>query len=108
MILWSFMLVTFTTEAYADITMFGDVAKQMLKMMGNSGNIPGAMLAEDIPAAVERLQVAIQNNDALDEQINDTDDDEPKVSLSTRAIPLIELMKSAAEQGKNVMWDETS
>jgi len=102
------MLVTFTTEAYADITMFGDVAKQMLKMMGNSGNIPGAMLAEDIPAAVERLQVAIQNNDALDEQINDTDDDEPKVSLSTRAVPLIELMKSAAEQGKSVIWDKAS
>ncbi|MHB1236388.1 MAG: DUF1840 family protein, partial [Gallionella sp.] len=28
------MLVTFTTKAYADITMFGDVALALLKMMG--------------------------------------------------------------------------
>jgi hypothetical protein len=28
------MLVTFTTDTYADITMFGDVALTMLKMMG--------------------------------------------------------------------------
>ncbi|SDY15569.1 DUF1840 family protein [Nitrosomonas sp. Nm58] len=30
------MLVTFTTDTYADITMFGDVAHTMLKMMGHS------------------------------------------------------------------------
>ena len=34
------MLVTFTTNAYADITMFGDVALAMLKMMGHSGTVP--------------------------------------------------------------------
>lgn len=28
------MLVTFTTDAYADITMFGDVAVTLLKMTG--------------------------------------------------------------------------
>ena len=102
------MLVTFTTEAYADITMFGDVAEQMLKMMGSSGNIPGALLAEDIPAALKRLQTAIKTHEAMEEDINESDDDEPKVSLSTRAMPLIELMKSAAEQGKHVMWEKAS
>jgi hypothetical protein len=41
------MLVTFTTEAYADITMFGDVAVALLKMMGHSGTVPSAIRAED-------------------------------------------------------------
>jgi hypothetical protein len=45
------MLVTFTTDAYADITMFGDVALAMLKMMGHSATVPGAILAEDVPVA---------------------------------------------------------
>ena len=45
------MLVTFTTDAYADITMFGDVALAMLKMMGHSTTVPGAILAADVPAA---------------------------------------------------------
>lgn len=43
------MLVTFTTSAYADITMFGDVAVHLLKLMGHSATMPGALLAEDIP-----------------------------------------------------------
>jgi len=49
------MLVKFTTNAYADITMFGDIALTMLKMMGHSGTVPGAILAADIPAALSRL-----------------------------------------------------
>ena len=45
------MLVTFKTEAYASITMFGDVAVALIKLMGHSGTVPGAVLAEDVPAA---------------------------------------------------------
>lgn len=46
------MLVTFTSDAYTDITMFGDVALTMLKMMGHSATVPGAILAADIPEAL--------------------------------------------------------
>ena len=48
------MLVTFTTDAYADITLFGDVALALLKMMGHSATAPGAILAEDVPAATDK------------------------------------------------------
>jgi hypothetical protein len=41
------MLVTFRTEAYADILMFGDIAVQLLKLMGHSGTAPGTLVAED-------------------------------------------------------------
>jgi hypothetical protein len=47
------MLVTSTTKTYADITMFGDIALTLLKKMGHSANVPGAILAADIPAAKE-------------------------------------------------------
>jgi hypothetical protein len=53
------MFVTFTTEAYADITMFGDVAVSLLKKMGHSGTVPSAILAADIRAALSRLKAAI-------------------------------------------------
>jgi hypothetical protein len=52
------MLVTFSCPAYADITMFGDVAVHLLKMMGHSGKVPSALLAADVPAALERLEAA--------------------------------------------------
>jgi len=48
------MLVTFTTDAYADIIMFGDVALTLLKMMRHSKTVPGAILAADVPMALNR------------------------------------------------------
>jgi hypothetical protein len=99
------MLVTFSCSAYADITMFGDVAVTLLKMMGHSGTVPSALLSEDIQAALDRLQATIQ----ADRQKSGLEDsskqeDESAVSLSHRALPLIELLKAALKSNSNVMW----
>lgn len=97
------MLVTFTTDAYADITMFGDVALALLKMMGHSATIPGAILAEDVPAALSRLSAVIEAEKALP-PVEDEDADEPVVSIAHRALPLINLLVAAAKAKSNVMW----
>jgi hypothetical protein len=97
------MLVTFTTDAYADITMFGDVAVALLKMMGHSGTVPSAILAEDVPAALSRLTAAIDAAKAVP-PVENEDEDEPQVSLSHRALPLIDLLAAAAREGCDVMW----
>ena len=97
------MLVTFTTNAYADITMFGDVALAMLRMMGHSTTVPGAILAEDVPAALSRLTDAIDREKASAPP-EDKDADEPKVSMSHRALPLINLLAAAAKAKSDVMW----
>ena len=98
------MLITFTTDAYADITMFGDVALAMLKMMGHSATVPGAILAEDVPAALSRLKVAIDAERALPPPVEDKDADDPVVSMAHRALPLINLLAAAAKAESNVMW----
>ena len=100
------MLVTFTCKAYADITMFGDVALGMLRMMGHSDSVPGAILAEDVPAALDRLKRAIEAAPSSSEvkKAQDDDSDEPPVSLAHRALPLIELLTAAAQQKADVMW----
>ena len=97
------MLVTFTTDAYADITMFGDVALTMLKMMGHSATVPGAILATDVPAALRRLTAAIDAEKASP-PVADKDADEPVVSMAHRALPLINLLAAAAKEERNVMW----
>ncbi len=97
------MLVTFTTDAYADITMFGDIALAMLKMMGHSKTVPGAILAADVPMALNRLKAAIDSG-KLSPPIDDKDEDEPVVSMADRALPLINLLTAAAEAECNVMW----
>jgi hypothetical protein len=97
------MLVTFTTEAYADITMFGDVGLAMLKMMGHSATVPGAIRAEDVPVALERLTAAVGAMPAT-APTSAKDADEPNVSLRNRALPLIELLKAAAKAEAFVSW----
>lgn len=97
------MLVTFTTAAYADITMFGDVALAMLKMMGHSATVPGAILAADVPAALSRLTSAI-NAEKTPPPVVGTNADEPEVSMANRALPLINLLAAAAKAESTVMW----
>lgn len=113
------MLVTFHTTAYADIILFGDVAIQLLKMMGHSGTVPGALLAEDVPAALAQLKEAIAAHKANPKLVpkpvkpdptdQDQDEDEekkePPVDLSHRALPLIELLEAATAANANVMWN---
>lgn len=106
------MLVTFRTSAYANITMFGDVAKQLLELLGHSGTIPSAIKAEDVPAALARIEAAVERRRAeevadVPESDRSRDDyDAPrKVTLSQRAVPLLELLRAAAANKADVMWD---
>ena len=99
------MLVTFTTDAYADITMFGDVAQAMLKMMGQSGTVPSAILAADVYTVLCQLTAGVEAEKAASTVEGKHDDeDEPEVSLSKRALPLINLLTAAAKEGCDVMW----
>ena len=104
------MLIKFQTKAYATITMFGDVAVTLITLMGHSGSVPGALLAEDVPAALARLKAAVSEhpNEPLDpapgHSARDGDDGQ-YVSLAHRALPLIELLTAAARDGEYVMWD---
>jgi len=101
------MLVTFSCSAYADITMFGDVAVRLIKMMGHSGTVPSALLADDVQAALDRLEAAVDAERQMPEPKDavQNDDEDPPVSLTHRALPLIKLLKAAAKDKCNVMWD---
>jgi hypothetical protein len=98
------MLITFSTPAYADITMFGDIARRLIRMMGHSGTVPSAILAEDVPDALDRLRRAVEKH-GHEETGRGNDDDAQSVSLVHRALPLIKLLEAAAEQERDVMWD---
>ena len=103
------MLVTFETKAHANITMFGEVAVALLKLMGHSGAVPSALLAEDVPAALERLRAAVSENpdtplDPATEKGDKGNGEERHVSLGHRALPLIQLLEAAAAAKENVMW----
>lgn len=109
------MLVTFTSNSYSDITMFGTAAVALLKLMGQSGNVPGAIMAEDVPAALAKLKeelekLSVQDTDqpSVTDNASDFDDNEEKeahIGLDKRAGPLISLLEAAATAHQNVLWD---
>jgi hypothetical protein len=101
------MLVTFTTNAYANITMFGDNALAMLKMMGHSATVPGAIRAEDVPQALSKLKAAMESVRSMPATAN-KNPDEPVVSMGHRGQPLIDLLSAAAESKSHVMWDKST
>jgi hypothetical protein len=105
------MLVTFSTKSHADITMFDHVAEALLRMMGQSGAVPGAVLAADIAPALARLKAAVaesgsQPGPAAPGAEAEKHDEEapPPVSLRQRAFPLIGLLEAAARANEDVTW----
>jgi hypothetical protein len=64
--------------------MFGDVALQLLKLMGRREMVSSAIEPEDIPDALNRLRkgLAIQGQANADRQPADTNDDGGRASAS--------------------------
>lgn len=101
-------MITFQTKAYGNVSMFDDIAVELLEMMGHSGTVPSAMAPEDIPAAVKKLKSALASTEdaAADQGAADSgDEDDEHVSLKNRAFPLIQLLEAAARDNESVMWD---
>ncbi len=104
------MLITFRSKSHANIIMFGEVALNLIKMMGHSGTVPGAIIAEDIPEALDKLTASLNKAAELEKNTSqDVDDDdeqsEPVVSVGHRAMPLVEMLQSAVKDQCDVMWD---
>ena len=101
------MLVTFQTDAYESITLFGHVALRLLSMIDQSGRVPGAILASDVPHALALLRKAVEGEHKHHKpasSVEHEDDAEPEISLAHRALPLIALFEAAAAKHCDVMW----
>jgi hypothetical protein len=99
------MIVTFHSKDYYPITMFGEAALQLIEKMGCTPKVPGAIYAEDVPQALWQLQ---QNLEELPQDLGMPTAAEPAeapVSLHTRAVPLLEMLRGAAKKQHNISWD---
>lgn len=113
------MLVTFRSTATESITMFQEQAVDLLKLMGATGRVPGALSPADVPPALQQLETAVEGMKAASHAVTparpadnedtaadeDEDDNEPPVALAVRAVPLLSLLKRAAAANAEVMWE---
>lgn len=106
------MIVKFSTR-YGQLTMHGDAALVLLRAMGHTGTVPGAILAADLPEALARLERTIEisgdSNPTPSPQTGDEDDDEaerePVVTLRKRALPLQDMLRTAIASDSDLMWE---
>jgi hypothetical protein len=110
---WLTVIVKFSTKI-GKLTMHGDAAVALLKGMGHTGTVPGAILAADLPAALSNLQRMLEVSgasigSATPPPAEDGDDDdrerEPVITLRTRAVPLLDMMRTAIDRGSDLMWE---
>ena len=105
------MLIEFRSDAGPSVVLFGEVAQAFLALMGQSGQLPGALKAEDVAAALEGLRAGLPSWPRPAPPTPEEDDAEREgrrerpVAMATRAWPLLQLMEAAVRKRRDLMWD---
>jgi hypothetical protein len=112
------MLITFKSKAAAEVPMYREHAKRILELLHKDVQ-RGVITAAEAPAAVRTIEQEIEESrahPASDEVARDVnahhgeqgDDSDHEgmetVSFSTRAYPLLQMLKAARDTGADVMW----
>jgi hypothetical protein len=110
------LIVSFIT-GNDHLQMHGEAAVALLRLMGHSGTVPGAILAADLRPALAALRKGLETSgDAIvptppPRPAHEQEEDEPHkpsieaVRLRTRAVPLIDLLERAIAGGSDLMWE---
>lgn len=119
------MLVTFSSPAGGDVSLFEEHARLFIKFLGFGQVIPGAIYAEDIPQALVNLKAGLADAQRQEREVQAQllqqqeiigqgakvvgqetviDEIEEAVPLSTRAHPLLLLLNTAAKEKTYIMW----
>jgi hypothetical protein len=112
------MLVTFKSKAAAEVLMYEEHAKRILDLLSKDVK-RGIITAAETPHAVATLEKEIAESrihptseeverDVRAHHNENGDDNEHErvefVSFATRAYPLLEMLRAAQHEGRDVMW----
>jgi hypothetical protein len=107
------MLITFRSKASPDVMMYKEHARRILDLLGKDAD-RGVITAAEAPKAVETIEKEIsESRHATTEVEQDVrahgDDDKDHeaietVSFSTRAYPLLEMLRQSRDLKCDVMW----
>ncbi len=104
------MLYKFKSQATADVIMLEGSGQQMLKIIGKEAGAQGVITVEQIPAAIAALEAAVIAHEAAQKRAGRPPaegEEKPEgdgVMLRQRAAPFIDMLRRAAEAGKDVVW----
>jgi hypothetical protein len=104
----------FKSRAAGDLIMLEPNGRQLLNILGRTdaaSQTQGILLPEHMPEAIEKLQAAIQADEAhralIIQQAHDKGETPPRfegISLRQRAVPFIEMIKRCQKADKEIVW----
>jgi hypothetical protein len=109
-------LIVFRCKAAGEIFMFAETAQRIFEIVGKAAAPRGVLTAAEVPAALERLHAAVEDEKARlktaaqaqrDAGGNPADDDAAVargVTLGQRAFPLLEMLRAAQRKSVEVTW----
>ncbi|MGX4644095.1 DUF1840 domain-containing protein [Massilia sp. SYSU DXS3249] len=111
------MLITFKSKSYPDVMMYQEHAKRILDLLNKEPEM-GVITSAEAGRAVELLEQEIEESrkhpstDDVEQDIkaHTGDDDDPEheqvemVSFSTRAYPMLEMLRSARDHQTDILW----
>lgn len=105
------MLITFKSKAASEVIMYKEHAKPILDLLHKDLE-RGVITAAETASAIAKLEAEIaasrqpQAQDDAPDNDNDDEDREPVeiVTFSTRAYPLLEMLRAAHKDGQDIMW----
>ncbi len=112
------MLITFKSRAAADILMYKEHARRILELLGKDPD-QGVITVPEMPNVIALLEREIAESRAhfaaeeleRDVKAHNGDDHEDHdhepvqtVSFASRAYPLLEMLRAAQHEGRDVMW----
>jgi hypothetical protein len=105
------MIYKFKSKAAGDLIMMGPSGDQVLRIIGKEPAAQGIIEPASMPAAMAAIERAVAEDDEARARAEREAQAEGRtlppregVSLRQRAWPLIEMMKRAHADGKDIVW----
>ena len=103
------MIYKFKSQVAADVIMLQANGDQMLSIIGKEPAAQGIVTVAQIPAALAALNLAIEVHEAAEAKRRESpgqavEVEGDSVMLRHRAGPFIDLLKTSAQAGKDVVW----
>ena len=105
------MIVIFKSKASGDVIMFGDIAHELMKIMGKDPEPKGIVTPEQLPDAIAAIKAAIAEDRARQAPSPDEEEEQAAmpamtrpVSLAQRAVPLLDLLEWSLKKKTPVIW----
>jgi hypothetical protein len=108
------MLFKFKSKAASDLIMLEPDARALLLMMLGDDPVKGIVLAQDIPAAIARLESALaheaakrqahKQSEGASGQAYPVDKKDAAVQISQRAAPMLKTLKRCLVEQSDLVW----